>query len=328
MSNSHTILVTGASGRIGRVVIKNLIKKKEQVRALVRKKESINSLSINSLGEEVEIVYGDITNKRSLIDAVSNVEKIIHLAGSVDFSNQQKMMKINADGTKNLLEICPNSIKRFIHCSSIAVYGKKLDKEEVDEKRKPNPDSIYAKSKMKAEEYCIEHSKRLPITILRLGVVYGPGFDAGYREVFELLRCGRMRIIGDGNNVIPFVHVEDVANAILLALTSNVPSGSFYNIVGEKKTQAEVLSLASKYLDVKPPQKRIHPLLAKAACLFSPTKSEYIDILSSNRSFSSTKAWQELGWRPRISLEDGIKNISEQYKSRQVKGELNESWEN
>ncbi len=298
------LLVTGASGRIGRALVERLAKKGERIRALVRNKESANVLP-----KGVEVAIGDITDKGSLEKAVKGIDRVIHLAGSVDFDNQDKMMGINAEGTRNLLEACPKSLKRFVHCSSITVYGKNPGKDEVDETAPLNPDSVYAKSKFMAEKYCLENCKKFPITILRLGILYGPGFEAGYSEVFGKLKEGKMRIIGKGDNVIPFVHVDDAVEGIIKALDVNVPSCSVYNIVGEKKTQIELMEMAAKAMGVEPPKKGVSLFLARIFMGTTPARMEYLNILSSNRDFSSKKAEKELKWKAKIGLEEGITGV-------------------
>ena len=311
------ILVTGGTGRIGRHLLAALLEKGESVRAIVRNEERAMYLP-----KGIEPFYADITKKESLLNAFKGIEKVVHLAGSVDYSADAEVMhKLNVDGTRNILEACPPNLKRFVHISSISVYGYRLAHVPADENTECWPGNQYGKTKMLGEREALSFASKLPVIVLRPGIVYGDGFDEGYTGVFEMLERGSMPILGDGDNTIPFVHVDDVVSAIMLALETEVRSGSVYNIIGkEQLTQREILALATQYLGVKEPKKNV-PIIAAKLMAFGDSFIcglrgrkpkfilEYIDKLASNRKFDTSKAEKELGFRAKVKLSDGIRDM-------------------
>jgi len=318
------VLVTGAGGRLGKHLLRMLLEPHSRVRVLARAGAEL------SFPEGVEIFPGDITHIQTIYDAVRGVDVVYHLAALVDYvSSEKKLFEVNVDGTENLLRACvefaPN-LKRFVYCSSTGVMGKELAEIPADEKTPCIPTDNYGLSKRMAEEVVLRYSGKLPVVIIRPGVVYGEGFDEGYFPVLKLLKKHRMRIIDSGNNAIPFVHARDVARALILAAESRKAAGQIYIITGgEQMTQKEILEIAAKELGVKPPHKRIPLFLAKLGIqrsylmsLFGGRKPqidlEQLSVLSSNRIFNISKARKELGYSPQVRLEEGIKEMVEYYK--------------
>ncbi len=317
------ILVTGGTGRIGRHLISRLLAEKEKVRAVVRSEERAIYLP-----KGVEPFYADITKKETLRDAFEDVEKVVHLAGSVDFSSsKEKMQEVNVCGTRNILESCPEKLKRFVHCSSISVYGFRPVEIPADERTPTSPDDIYGETKLAAEKEAQSYSSKIPITILRPGVIYGEGFDDAYLAILARLEKGNMPYIGNAENHIPFVHVNDIVESIMLSLKKKLDSGSKYVIVGkESLTQKDIFMMACAFLEVDPPENHVSPGMAKLFAYFSMLKAKfkrqkppllpsYINILSSDRIFSIKKSEKELDFKPKVSLEDGIKEMVEYYRS-------------
>lgn len=316
------ILVTGGTGRIGSVLIERLLEKEEKVRVLVQDEQRAMFLP-----KGAEPCYGDITKKETLLNAYKDVSAVVHLAAIVDYRvGEEVMREVNVDGTRNLLETCPKNIKRFVHCSSISVYGNKPKKLPADEETGTNPSSPYGRTKKEAEDAALHFSSSMPITILRFGVVYGMGFNDGYFPVLELLEKRKMRILGSGGNKIPFVHVKDVVDAILLAIEKDVPSGSIYLIVGkEALTQRAVYRVACEHLGVKAPKEKMPVPIAKLGVFIGKILAlikgkrqrilnEHIDLLSSNRVFSTKKAEKELGFKAKVPIEKGIKEVVSYYR--------------
>lgn len=316
------ILVTGATGRIGQHVCEALLSRNDEIRAIVRKG------SRGALPSGAEKFETDISSSPLPDAAFGGVSKAIHLAGLVGDFSASDLVKQNALATKNLLSSCPLSLQKFIHASSISVYGE-YKGQLVDESFHPHPQSHYGKSKLVAEEFCSEYFSRFPIVLLRFGMVYGPGFEDRYFKVLEYLEKGRMKILGDGTNRIPFVHVDDVVSAVLAALDQPAPTGSAYNIIGpDTYTQEEIYSMAAQELGVSPPKEHASPYLAKfasmslsAAATLSFGKppsltAEHIRQLTLDRAYSCEKAQKELGWKPKVKLKDGIAEMVALYKQK------------
>jgi nucleoside-diphosphate-sugar epimerase len=206
--------------------------------------------------------------------------------------------------------------------SSISIYGE-YKGQLVDEEFEQRTESPYGKSKLAAEEEVRKNSRGIPTAMLRFGMIYGPGFEEGYFSVFRYLKKGKMRIFGDGQNRMPLVHADDAVRAILLALDAHLASCREYNIVGkETPTQEEVMKRAAKALRVPVPQRRVSLLLVKSASAIGkplgflgmapvlPLDAENIRQLTLDRAYSTDRARRELGFKAKVKLAGGIKQMA------------------
>ncbi|MFQ6020706.1 MAG: NAD-dependent epimerase/dehydratase family protein, partial [Candidatus Aenigmatarchaeota archaeon] len=244
------ILITGATGRIGKYLVKALIDNKEDVRVLVKDK----MIDI----ENVEVFYGDIRNKEVLEEAVKGVDIIYHLAAIVDYLAPKDLMyEVNVIGTKNLLEVSQG--KKFIYLSSTAAMGKKLAEIPATENTPCKPTDYYGKTKLEAEKLVLKNNG----IVIRSPDVYGIGFREGYDFVFSALEKGKLPIIGSGKNFIQYIHINDLIQALLLVKENGKP-GEIYIVSGKEiKTLKEIFNLICKHLGVEPPKKHISVTAAK-----------------------------------------------------------------
>ncbi len=315
-------LVTGGCGRLGRYLVKALAERGERVRVLQHSKGSWEGCP-----KGVEIASGDLLDKASLEKAAEDVDYVYHLAALVNPEARfEELLDVNYRGTRNLLEACRDKsyhLKRFIFISSISVYGKEPAEIPADEETGLNPTDNYGKSKMMAEEAVGQYGDKIPYVILRPAVIYGEGFDEAYLSVLSALKKGRMSILGDGNNNIPFIHATDVVQAMLLASRAERAVGNTYVIAPEDNmTQKQVFALACKHLGTSPPIGHswlwLVKLRLKFARLFGKPKitEDYIDILTSNRRFNIDRAKEDIGFKPKVKLDDGIQEMVEYYRSK------------
>jgi dihydroflavonol-4-reductase len=312
-----TTVVTGAAGRIGRALVRHLVQQGGSVRGIVRKEEDAALLP-----KGCECAVADILSD-DLEKAFAGATRVVHLAAAIDsLLGEEKLLSINAGGTRRVLEACPKGVSRVVVASSISVYGHTLAHIPANEETPMHPDNAYGRSKAAVEDACTEFAPKLPITILRFGVVYGPGFEAGYTAMLRKLDSGRMRIIGSGKNHIPFVHVDDILDGIMAALDAKTESGRGYLLCGEAKTQEEIYRIACRELGVEPPQKSVPPMLAKLAAHFAVFRDgqkasltpDMIVTICADREFDCSRAGAELGWKAKVKLEDGIKQMTKEYR--------------
>jgi len=319
-------LVTGAGGRLGRYLVEAMLSIGWRVRVLHREFESQQQYP-----EGVQIVYGDLTKKASLEPAVQDVDYIYHLAALVSHSAPiNDLLEVNYRGTQNLIDVSRTrayTLKRFIYVSTISVYGKSMERLPADEETPLNPSDGYARSKRMAEGVVMQYSDKMPVVILRPAVIYGKSFDEAYLPVLAALERGKMPIIGSGDNTIPFIHATDVVRALLLAATSDRAQGNIYVIAPrERRTQREILELASKHLGVNPPRRRMPLWRVKLGLKIGRLLSiitrkrpklleEHLDTMAADRYFDTSKAEKELGFKPIVKLDDGMKEMVEYYKA-------------
>jgi nucleoside-diphosphate-sugar epimerase len=307
-----TLLITGATGRIGKHLVNALLNQGEKVRAFVKEKTVEN--------ENVEIFYGDLLDKESLKKAVEGVDVIYHLAAIVDYlAPKDEMFKVNVIGTKNLLEV--SKAKKFIYLSSTAAMGKKLKEIPANESTPCHPSDFYGQTKLDAEKLVKEAGG----IVLRSADVFGPGFTEGYDYVISGLESETLPVVGDGKNFIQWIHIDDLIQALLLVKENGKP-GEVYIVSGkEVKTLNECLELLAKYLEVEPPKRHVSKFLTKTLTNYKMFKAkikkerpkvipEYINKITANRSFDISKAKKELGFEPKVSYEDAAREMIEEYK--------------
>lgn len=305
------ILLTGTSGHIGRVVLEKLLEENEKVVALTRR-------SLEYAGENVEKISGDISDPNFCLEVTKNVDVVIHLAALVGNSySASELMKVNALGTKYLLEgSLKNGVEHFLFCSTIAVYPRRV-KGIIDETTLTLANDNYGRSKVIAEYFVRNAQKEgLNTTIIRPVNAYGKTFTTPYFKIFRLIEEGKMRIIGNGGNVIPFVSIEDIAEAFIRAIKNPIAYDKIYLLSDKiQLTQKEILDYTAQLLNAPKP-KSMSISLARLAFnlkLIKLTKDEF-ELFLSDRKVDTSKIYQELNFEPKVKIWEGIKDMVEIYK--------------
>jgi nucleoside-diphosphate-sugar epimerase len=312
------VLVTGANGFIGSHLVEGLLAKGYQVRALVRK--TANLQWIKNL--PIELVYGTISDYESIKGVVNDIDYVMHVAGTTKGLNQKDYEKGNIQGTANLLKICVEArprIKRFVFFSTLAAAGATdLDKPKIEDML-CTPVSIYGITKLQAEQLVLEKKDKIPSVILRLSAIYGPR-DTEILAIFKFLAKGIRPIFGSANSV---CYIKDVVNAGILALEKNVTSGSIYHISdGKYYTIDDVAKIAEpiigkKTLRVKVPKSILKTyatlthFFKSGDTVFGPDKVK--ELTQGCWICDTGKAKRELGFVPKYSLEQGLKETIEWY---------------
>jgi len=245
---------------------------------------------------DVKLVIGDILDGAQLSRSMKNHDVVIHLAAKTDvvdsIDNPDDTFQTNVVGTQNVLDSCiSNNITKLIVTSSAAVY--KSSDGIVSESSDTKPSSPYGQSKLDMEKIII--SSGINYSILRLFNVYGSGSTGGVITNFakNISENKPLVIFGDGKAVRDFVHVDDVINGIVLCMDSK---SGIYNIASGIGTS--VTQLANLFT-----QSTGEKITYKSARTGEITYS-VADI---------TKSQKELGFYPKISLNDGLKSIMFNY---------------
>jgi len=299
MANNEKIYITGATGRLGSAVLTKLTAKGIESIPLVRKPSQLKNEKVTDFSE------------KELVRILEDARVIIHIAGSVETYDKKKLREANVELTQKIINSAPSG-SRIIFASSISVYGKHLEN-PANEKTKTNPDSDYSRSKYDAEKLVANYPDHV---ILRIGTVYGPQFS-DYAKILRKIRQEKMTVIGDGKNHIPFVHVDDVAEAFLAAAEGK--GNGTYVVVGDPLKQNEIYTIAARAMNVRPPKKHMPVALAMAIAWFGELLTrisrrkpgfsrEHVSVLAYDREFDCSKAKKELGFKPR-PLENGIESM-------------------
>jgi nucleoside-diphosphate-sugar epimerase len=313
------VLVTGASGFIGRCLVEKLLAGKHRVRALVR--ETSRVAPLQELG--AELCYGDLRDPSSLPQAVRGADVVFHAAARVGVWGQpQEYHEVNVLGTRQVLEALVRAgVPRLVYFSSIAVYGRNTGL--ISETRPPQrTGDAHGDSKIEAEELVLASSRaqRFTWTILRPSLVYGR-YDYKYipRVAHNILK-GRMRVVGPGTNFVPLIYGDDVADFAVRAAESEAAAGEIFNVSsGEPVTWKEFLTALAMHLGMRLPRAHLPFLLVYAAAAVlepvwklagarnpPPVTKFGTRLLSSDWRYDITKAERLLGFRPRVFYREGL----------------------
>ncbi len=319
------ILVTGASGFVGSHIADRLLAGGHEVRALIRANSSLKWLQ----DKRIELVTGSMLDIDSLRPAVEHVDAIVHVAGVTAAKTKEGFYEGNLLPTRNLIEAARQfnpTLSRFIFCSSQTAVGPSLDGQPVTELTPPHPITTYGKSKRAAEEEAERARKDFPVTILRLSAIYGPR-DTAIFTFFQTVDKRLKPLIGMRDKWVNLAHVSDIADAILLALEQDAAKNETYFIGAEQHyTWREVNNITSEILDKRGLTIHLPHALVYSVAGFSEFTSMFRskpsvlnwekgrDMVQSHWTASIEKAKNQMGYRQKISLHDGIKDTIEWYR--------------
>jgi nucleoside-diphosphate-sugar epimerase len=278
------VLVTGASGFVGRATCKELGRRGHEVVALVRRPGS------EPPGTRAQIC--DLTDGASLQEGVSRqrADAVIHLAAEIASQRDaRKVWEVNVEGTRRLLEACQaDGGPRFVLASTVVTGDAHGGLLEPD---KPLPvETPYGESKQEAERLVRESD--LDAVIVRPSHVYGPGGWYAEEFVKRLRQPGRFAVIGPGDNWWDVVRVEDVATALADA-AERAPAGALYHVADDEPIKFyDFVALTARELGVGAPR-RIPVWLANIAAGRNAVRA----VVRSART-SNARIKDELGWRP------------------------------
>ncbi|GLT92251.1 hypothetical protein SLE2022_100980 [Rubroshorea leprosula] len=323
------ILVTGATGYLGGRLCRSLLSQGYSVRALVRPTSDLSSLPSSSSGSAVELVYGDVTDYRSLLDACSGVDVIFHAAALVEpwLPDPSRFFTVNVHGLKNVLRAAKETktIGKIVYTSSFFALGP-TDGYVADENQM-HPEKFfcteYERSKASADKIALQAaSEGVPIVPVYPGVIYGPGKLTAGNVVAQLLIerfNGRLPgYIGYGNDKYSFSHVDDVVEGHIAAMKKGRP-GERYLLTGENASFMHVFDMAAVITRTSKPRfciplgvielygwlsVLISRITGKLPLISPPT----VNVLRHQWAYSCDKAKLELDYRPR-SLREGLEEV-------------------
>ena len=325
MNNKEVALVTGANGFIGSHLTDYLLNQNFKVKCLVRKTSDLRWLE----GKDVEIIKCGLFDREGIKSAMENVNYVFHVAGVVKAKNREGYLKGNVEATKILLESAEenkNNIKRFLVVSSQTVTGPSYDGKPVNEKTECRPMTNYAKSKYEQEKLVLGYKDKIPITICRAPAIYGER-DTEIFIYFQTFAKGLTSLIGFDKKVLSLLHVADLSEGLYLAATSEKSIGEIYFISSEKYyTWSEVGDVTSrelrkKALKIRIPHFVVYTVAAAAQffAMFSPKPAtlnieKAKDLTQHAWICDTSKAMNDLGYRQKVSIEEGIKRTCDWYK--------------
>lgn len=326
------VLLTGATGFIGKHLIPRLISSGYRITCLIRNEEKGTELVEKY---HVKMMIGDITEPETLKGLQNSTDYVIHLAAmghvsAISKESYRQFVNTNEGGTKNLIAQFNNStrLKKFIHFSSTAAMGP-IGEPILNENSIPNPITPYQKSKYRSEQIVKKayEEDRVPTMIIRPCMVYGPGGYGEFYKFCRLMKRGIFPKVGLGQNLTPMVFVEDVVSATMLALAHGTVGEEYIIASDQSIPMDELHRLVMKSLNVRAPYvfvpsgiALIGAKLIEWGCAVigkePPVSYRNIKSTITDRTFDISKAREELGYMPHHTFNNGIKETVEWYKSK------------
>ena len=307
------IVVTGATGHIGNVLVRQLKAEGKAVRALVIPDDDLRPLS----GLDVETVSGDVTDLASLESAFNGADIVFHLAGIVTImpGMAKLLARVNVGGMRSVVAACRTTgVRRLVYTSSVHAIAEPPLGTAIDESQPFDPDRVlgdYARSKARATLLLLDEVAKggLDAVICCPTGVIGPG-DYGISNIGQLIidfASGQLKSYVSG--AYDFVDVRDVTRGLVLAAEKG-QNGRHYIFSGAQVQVLELMKELERDIGYPAPTFRIPPAIARAAGVLAsvyyrllrrrPVFTAYsIDVLRSNSQVSSARARQELGFTSR-----------------------------
>jgi len=300
------------------------------VRTLVRRASDTAALTAAGC----ELCYGDITDAASVREAMEGMDAAVHCAALVsDWGPRETFERVNIQGSRHVFDAALQSgVRRLVHFSTADVFGIYAGHRVIDDsfplKRTGFP---YSDTKADAERLALAYARErgLPVAVLRPAWVYGPGDRSVLPELVDAMRTHRMVFFGSPRNTIPLCYIDNLVDAVVLALTRDEALGQGYLVCdGAGVSWKELTDLLADRLGLPKVRLTLPLPLAKAMAVATETLAKtakstkrpaltryVIEFMGRDLSYSNAKIRRELGFSPRVLPQEGLARTIEWLKS-------------
>lgn len=317
--------VTGGTGFTGSALVRRLLEEGHQVRVLDNQK-GIFYDELEKLGAVITI--GSVTDKNLVSECTEGIDIVFHLAAAFRELNVPKKhyYDVNVNGTRYVMEAArKHQVKKVIYCSTQGVHGY-VKNPPGDENSPIAPEDYYQETKYEGEVVCQEFIKAgMKVTILRPTAIYGPGDPERFYMIFKRVKKGFFPMFGDGKTFYHPVYIDNLSDAFILSMDLNKGNGETYIIADEyyypiKDLVQRVGKALNKEVNIK--HLPILPVIiaghicekvCKPFRVTPPLFPRRVDWYRQVRAFKIDKAKRELGYQPRIGIDEGLKRTGEWY---------------
>ncbi len=320
------ILVTGGTGFTGSHLVRRLLAKGHRVTVMDNQKGLFDE-ELREGGAQLH--YGDILDKAFIDELTAGQEVVFHLAAAFRGVNLPKKVywDVNVEGTKLLAEVSlKNKVNKFIYCSTEGVHGH-IPNPPAAENAPIAPKDYYQYTKYKGEEALRPYmEKGLKVVMLRPTAIYGPGDPGRFLLLYRWVKKGTFFMFGSGEITYHPVYTENLNDAFELAMEKENAVGQTYLIADELYYSLnDLVKKVAESIDTQVKIKRfpfLPLLLASYICegvctvlrITPPLFRRRADWYRENRGFSIEKAKKELGYAPKVTLEEGLRITGRWYR--------------
>jgi nucleoside-diphosphate-sugar epimerase len=315
------VCVTGGTGFLGTVLVRDLLARGIPVRVLARPSRRADQLETQG----AEVVRGGLGDPDCIARAVEGADTVYHLAAKVDTPGRRAdFLETNVAGTERVLTAClQQGVGRVVYASSLAVYGPVPNGQRIDENtpcdQSPQLRDFYAQSKILADELAVTFAREttLPITILRPGIVYGSGKQLPVGLLGFTL--GKTNFVfGNPNYRIPLNYVENLVDAMQVAVQSAGGQFQQFNLVDDDELTLANYHQAKTAVDKTVTHffpgwpVRLAGPFAEIAIRMLPVggsvrfSKHQLNRALQDRWYDTRRIREETGWAPKVGLKDAL----------------------
>ncbi len=320
------VLVTGATGFTGTVLVRRLVGMGLDVRAIARESSDLAAL------EDLDITWfrGDVFDPETVREACAGVTHIFHVAAAFRVSGIADSVyhDVHVTSTQLLAQAALEQpgFKRFIHVSTVGVHGH-IENPPANEETPFHPGDIYQETKAEAETWlhAFAAEQNLPYTVIRPAAIYGPG-DTRLLKLFKMAMRPVFVLLGSGKCLYHLIHVEDLVGAMILAATATSALGEAFicgnpasmTLEGIGRIAAETLGHKVRVVRLPAWPVFLAADLCEAICrplhLKPPLYRRRVAFFTKDRSFDTSKLRDVLGYTCRHTNEEGIADTARWYR--------------
>lgn len=320
-------LVTGGTGVTGSALVRRLLDDGRAV-VVLDNKEGYKTDELRQRGAEV--VIGTITDTATVARCMEGVEVVHHVAAAFREMHlpDRDYAEINIEGTRIVAAAAlSQGVRKFVYCSTCGVHGD-VKRPPATEDSPIAPSDYYQRTKYEGELVTLAHHERgLPSTILRPNAIFGPGDPGRYYMIFKRVQKGSFPMFGSGKTLYHSLYIDNLVDAFMLAEQPDLGLGQAYLIADEHHVEIEDLVrrvARAMGTEVKIPHYPIWPLVVaghvvEKACkpfgISPPIFPRRVDWFRLDRAFDVGKAKRELGYNPKIGLDEGLRRAYAWYRA-------------
>jgi nucleoside-diphosphate-sugar epimerase len=322
------IMLTGGSGFIGCQLARYALQRGHAVTVTSAVNTDAERQRVAILTRAgVEVIVAPLDDRAALVRALRGSDVVIHLAAAQHEAHapEAHFERVNVEGTRTLLELAASSgIRRFVHGSTIGVYGSARDG-ELDEQSALAPDNPYGRTKAAAEDVVRSFASRIESCIVRISETYGPA-DLRLLKLFRAIERRRYVTLGRGTNEHQLIYVDDLAEGLLRAATLTPAVGETFVLAGAERltTDDMVAAIAAALGQPRPgAHAPLWPFSLAATVLETtltpfgikpPLHRRRLDFFRKSFRFSTAKARELLDFRPAIPFVEGARRTAAWYR--------------
>ncbi|MCW5201053.1 NAD-dependent epimerase/dehydratase family protein [Desulfobulbus sp. F4] len=336
--NNANVLVTGATGYTGRVLVKKLAEAGARIRAIARPSSDLGDLAA------LDIMWfrGEVFDQETIRQAAQGVEYIFHLAAAYrqEKASEEDYRQVHLHSTRLLAEtVCGRpEFKRFLHVSTVGVHGHIPGDDLADENYRFSPGDSYQRTKLEAEQWLTDFAARtsLPHTIIRPAAIFGPG-ERRLLKIFKMASQGFILMLGKGKGIYHLIHVDDLTNIMLAAAAAEPTCGQTLiaandqpiSIVEMGQAVAEALNRKARVIRLPIWPFFLAADICKAVCaplgISPPIYRRRVAFYSKDRKFNNAKLKRLLNYRFSHSSRSGLAATAAGYQEHGWLGKENSS---